>query len=69
MSDATTRPEGCALVTGSSVVSVTREEIAFPKQLYQTLAASDLTTWVSTPSFAQRLRKLSPGRSWPMAVT
>ncbi len=42
-----------ALVTGSTVTSVTKVEIANPKQLYELLAASALTTWVSTPSFAQ----------------
>ena len=42
-----------ALVTGGTVTSVTKAEIANPRQLYQLLAASALTTWVSTPSFAQ----------------
>ena len=42
-----------ALVTGGTVTSVSKTEIANPKQLYQLLAASALTTWVSTPSFAQ----------------
>jgi D-alanine--poly(phosphoribitol) ligase subunit 1 len=42
-----------ALVTGSTVTSVTKVEIANPKQLYELLATSGLTTWVSTPSFAQ----------------
>jgi D-alanine--poly(phosphoribitol) ligase subunit 1 len=42
-----------ALVTGGLVKSVTKAEIANTRQLYQLLAASELTTWVSTPSFAQ----------------
>jgi D-alanine--poly(phosphoribitol) ligase subunit 1 len=42
-----------ALVTGGTVTSVTKAEIANTKQLYQLLASSRLTTWVSTPSFAQ----------------
>jgi D-alanine--poly(phosphoribitol) ligase subunit 1 len=42
-----------ALVTGGTVASVSKMEIANPKQLYQLLAAAALTTWVSTPSFAQ----------------
>ena len=42
-----------ALVTGGTVTSVTKAEVANPRQLYQLLAASALTTWVSTPSFAQ----------------
>jgi D-alanine--poly(phosphoribitol) ligase subunit 1 len=42
-----------ALVTGGTVTSVTKEEIANPRQLYPLLGRSALTTWVSTPSFAQ----------------
>ena len=42
-----------ALVTGGTVTSVTKAEVANPRQLYQLLATSALTTWVSTPSFAQ----------------
>src|SRR6185436_11615704 len=30
----------------------TNEDVNNPKQLYQTLRASGVTTWVSTPSFA-----------------
>jgi D-alanine--poly(phosphoribitol) ligase subunit 1 len=41
------------LATGGTVWSITKEDVANPKQLYQTLAASNVTTWVSTPSFAQ----------------
>jgi D-alanine--poly(phosphoribitol) ligase subunit 1 len=42
-----------ALVTGGTVTSVTKADVANPRQLYPLLAASALTTWVSTPSFAQ----------------
>jgi D-alanine--poly(phosphoribitol) ligase subunit 1 len=42
-----------ALTTGGTVYAVTREEVANPKQLFAFLADADLTTWVSTPSFAQ----------------
>ena len=42
-----------ALVTGGTVASVTKAEIENPRRLYQLLATSALTTWVSTPSFAQ----------------
>lgn len=42
-----------ALLAGATIVSVSRDEIASPKHLFAALAASDLTVWVSTPSFAQ----------------
>jgi D-alanine--poly(phosphoribitol) ligase subunit 1 len=42
-----------ALVTGGTVRSVTKAEVANPSQLYPLLAAPGLTIWVSTPSFAQ----------------
>ncbi len=42
-----------ALITGGTVTSVTKDEIANPRRLYPLLAGSGLTTWVSTPSFAQ----------------
>ena len=42
-----------ALLTGSTVVSVTREDIASPAQLFRLLYAAQPTVWVSTPSFAQ----------------
>jgi D-alanine--poly(phosphoribitol) ligase subunit 1 len=42
-----------SLVTGGTLFSITREDIGNPAQLYRTLARSDVTTWVSTPSFAQ----------------
>ena len=42
-----------SLTTGGTLFSLTRDDIANPRQLYQTLAASGTTVWVSTPSFAQ----------------
>ncbi|HJT75805.1 MAG TPA: D-alanine--poly(phosphoribitol) ligase subunit DltA [Gemmataceae bacterium] len=42
-----------ALATGGTIYSVTREDVANPRQLYPFLADAGLTTWVSTPSFAQ----------------
>jgi D-alanine--poly(phosphoribitol) ligase subunit 1 len=42
-----------ALTTGGTVHGVTREDVANLKQLYAFLGAAELTTWVSTPSFAQ----------------
>src|SRR5712691_8765728 len=42
-----------ALVTGGTVFSVTRDDVARPKQLHEAFARSGLTIWVSTPSFAQ----------------
>ena len=42
-----------ALVTGGTVTSVTKDEIANTRRLYSLLGGADLSTWVSTPSFAQ----------------
>src|SRR5258708_24070892 len=42
-----------SLVTGGTLVSLTAAEIGNPRQLFQSLGASGVTTWVSTPSFAQ----------------
>lgn len=42
-----------SLANGGTLFSVTKEAIANPKVLYQQLAKSGITTWVSTPSFAQ----------------
>ena len=42
-----------ALLTGGTVHSVTREDLDNPKDLHALLAGAGLTTWVSTPSFAQ----------------
>jgi D-alanine--poly(phosphoribitol) ligase subunit 1 len=43
----------CSLATGGTLVSISRDLIANPKRLYGALASSGVTTWVSTPSFAQ----------------
>jgi D-alanine--poly(phosphoribitol) ligase subunit 1 len=41
------------LSTGGTLVSVTADDVANPKRLYRMLAASGVTVWVSTPSFAR----------------
>ncbi len=43
----------CSLVTGGMLFSISRDLIENPKKLYRALAGSGVTTWVSTPSFAQ----------------
>ena len=43
----------CSLATGGTLFSTSRDRIANPKELYRALASSGVTTWVSTPSFAQ----------------
>jgi D-alanine--poly(phosphoribitol) ligase subunit 1 len=43
----------CSLATGGTLFSVTSALVENPKMLYQALARSNVTTWVSTPSFAQ----------------
>jgi D-alanine--poly(phosphoribitol) ligase subunit 1 len=43
----------CSLVTGGTLFSISRDLIENPKKLYRALATSAVTTWVSTPSFAQ----------------
>ena len=42
-----------SLSTGSTLFSLTKKEIENPLQLHQSLVASGITIWVSTPSFAQ----------------
>ena len=42
-----------SLVTGSTHVSVTRDDIADFKRLFAVLESSGVTVWVSTPSFAR----------------
>jgi len=42
-----------SLASGGTLFSVTKEAIANPKVLYQAFGNSGITTWVSTPSFAQ----------------
>jgi D-alanine--poly(phosphoribitol) ligase subunit 1 len=43
----------CSLATGGTLFSISRDRIANPKELYHALTSSGVTTWVSTPSFAQ----------------
>jgi D-alanine--poly(phosphoribitol) ligase subunit 1 len=43
----------CSLATGGMLFSISRDLIANPKELYRGLTSSGVTTWVSTPSFAQ----------------
>jgi D-alanine--poly(phosphoribitol) ligase subunit 1 len=42
-----------SLVTGGTLHSITRDEIADFRRLFAALTASGVTTWVSTPSFVQ----------------
>jgi D-alanine--poly(phosphoribitol) ligase subunit 1 len=42
-----------SLATGGTLVSLTADEISHPRRLFQSLGTSGVTTWVSTPSFAQ----------------
>jgi D-alanine--poly(phosphoribitol) ligase subunit 1 len=42
-----------ALLTGGTLWSIRREEIADPRLLFGRLQGAPLTTWVSTPSFAR----------------
>ena len=41
-----------SLVTGATLVSIDRDEVAHPSRLVAALRASEATVWVSTPSFA-----------------
>jgi D-alanine--poly(phosphoribitol) ligase subunit 1 len=43
----------CSLATGSTIFSLTTAEIEDFRRLFVTLAGAPLTTWVSTPTFAQ----------------
>jgi D-alanine--poly(phosphoribitol) ligase subunit 1 len=43
----------CSMTTGGTLFSISRDHVANPKELYRALAASNITTWVSTPSFAE----------------
>jgi D-alanine--poly(phosphoribitol) ligase subunit 1 len=43
----------CSLVTGGTLFSISRDLLASPKLLYRALANSNVTIWVSTPSFAE----------------
>ena len=42
-----------ALVTGGTLFSITKEDVANLKSLFEKLTRSGVTSWVSTPSFAQ----------------
>ncbi len=42
-----------ALVTGGTLFSITKDDVANLKMLFEKLGRSGITTWVSTPSFAQ----------------
>ncbi|MDB6138047.1 MAG: dltA [Verrucomicrobiaceae bacterium] len=42
-----------SLITGGTLVSLTKEDIADSRALFAKLRTSGLTVWVSTPSFAQ----------------
>jgi D-alanine--poly(phosphoribitol) ligase subunit 1 len=42
-----------SLVTGGTLFSITKEHVANLKSLYEAFRVSAMTTWVSTPSFAQ----------------
>ncbi|MEA3208951.1 MAG: D-alanine--poly(phosphoribitol) ligase subunit 1 [Chthoniobacter sp.] len=42
-----------SLVTGGTLFSISKDDIANLKNLYEAFPRSNLTTWVSTPSFAQ----------------
>lgn len=54
-----------SLVTGSTLFSLTQEEIGSPRLLFESLAASQVTSWVSTPSFA-RMCLVEPTFARPM---
>src|ERR1700739_3623102 len=43
----------CSLATGGTLFSISRDLLASPKLLYRARASSGITTWVSTPSFAE----------------
>jgi D-alanine--poly(phosphoribitol) ligase subunit 1 len=42
-----------SLATGGTLFSITPEDVAQPRRLFDSLAASGVTVWVSTPSFAR----------------
>jgi len=42
-----------SLATGGTLFSLTKDVIAEPKQIYKALENSNISVWVSTPSFAQ----------------
>jgi len=42
-----------SLATGGTLFSISQDEIAEPRRLFETLGRSDVSVWVSTPSFAR----------------
>jgi D-alanine--poly(phosphoribitol) ligase subunit 1 len=42
-----------SLATGGTLYSITADQIANPKRMYEAFSTSGVTTWVSTPSFAE----------------
>ncbi|MGE7673509.1 D-alanine--poly(phosphoribitol) ligase subunit DltA [Lysinibacillus sp. NPDC094403] len=42
-----------ALVSGQTLYAITKEQIANPKALFESLASSGIRVWTSTPSFAK----------------
>jgi len=42
-----------SLATGGTLFSITQDEMAAPRQLFETLGKSHISIWVSTPSFAR----------------
>jgi D-alanine--poly(phosphoribitol) ligase subunit 1 len=42
-----------SLATGGTLVSITQDQVAEPRRLFESLGASGVTAWVSTPSFAR----------------
>jgi D-alanine--poly(phosphoribitol) ligase subunit 1 len=42
----------CALTSGGTIVSVTREHVENPRELHALLHNSGITSWMSTPTFA-----------------
>ncbi|MFH1185267.1 MAG: D-alanine--poly(phosphoribitol) ligase subunit DltA [Chloroflexota bacterium] len=43
----------CSLAAGGTLFSISQDEIAEPRRLFETLGRSDVSVWVSTPSFAR----------------
>jgi len=42
-----------SLATGGTLFSITQEQVAEPRRLFESLGGSGVTVWVSTPSFAR----------------
>ena len=59
----------CSLATGGTLWSLDKPTVENPRKLFEALAGSKITTWVSTPSFAVMcLAEKSFGRSMLPAV-